>query len=136
MVPATRQGWLFLPGLILRPPLMLFGLILGYFVFLAAIGLLKRHLAAAAEGRGRLGWPWPHRLPGDAHPLCDALLRADERRLQADRPPPLCGPGVESAGAPEARTTARGASRAPSPAGIARAGSGRLTGRLRGGSGG
>ena len=38
---ATRQGWLFLPGLILRPPLMLFGLILGYFVFLAGIGLFN-----------------------------------------------------------------------------------------------
>jgi len=41
-VPATRQGWLFLPGLILRPPLMLFGLILGYYVFLAAIGLFNQ----------------------------------------------------------------------------------------------
>ena len=39
--PATRQGWLFLPGLILRPPLMLFGLILGYFVFLAGMGLFN-----------------------------------------------------------------------------------------------
>ena len=38
---ATRQGWLFLPGLILRPPLMLFGLILGYFVFLAGFGLFN-----------------------------------------------------------------------------------------------
>ena len=36
---ATRQGWLFLPALVLRPALMLLGLILGYFVFLAAIGL-------------------------------------------------------------------------------------------------
>ena len=38
---ATRQGWLFLPGLILRPVLMLFGLILGYFVFVAGIELLN-----------------------------------------------------------------------------------------------
>ena len=28
-IEATRQGWLFLPGLFLRPALMLFGLILG-----------------------------------------------------------------------------------------------------------
>ena len=40
-IPATRQGWLFLPALILRPPLMLLGLILGYFTFLAAIGLFN-----------------------------------------------------------------------------------------------
>ena len=38
----TRQGWLFLPALILRPPLMLLGLILGYFVFLAGIGLFNQ----------------------------------------------------------------------------------------------
>ena len=41
-VNATRQGWLFLPALILRPALMLLGLILGYFVFLAAIGLFNQ----------------------------------------------------------------------------------------------
>ena len=41
IVSATRQGWLFLPGLILRPALMLFGLIIGYFVFLAGIELLN-----------------------------------------------------------------------------------------------
>ncbi len=40
-VPATRQGWLFLPGLVLRPPLMLFGLILGHTVFVAAMGLFN-----------------------------------------------------------------------------------------------
>ena len=39
---ATRQGWLFLPALVLRPALMLLGLILGYFVFLAGIGLLNQ----------------------------------------------------------------------------------------------
>ena len=39
---ATRQGWLFLPALVLRPALMLLGLILGYFVFLAAIGLFNQ----------------------------------------------------------------------------------------------
>ena len=38
---ATRQGWLFLPGLFLRPALMLFGLILGYFVFLAGVTLFN-----------------------------------------------------------------------------------------------
>ena len=41
IVSATRQGWLYLPGLILRPALMLFGLIIGYFVFLAGIELLN-----------------------------------------------------------------------------------------------
>ena len=61
-VPATRRGWLFLPGLILRPPLMLFGLILGYFVFLAAIGLLNEvwlpqlRDANAAGGLGPVGF--------------------------------------------------------------------------------
>ena len=34
---ATRNGWLFLPGVFLRPPLMVFGLVLGYFVFLAVM---------------------------------------------------------------------------------------------------
>ena len=62
MVPATRQGWLFLPGLILRPPLMLFGLILGYFVFLAAVGLLNAiwlpqlRDAGASDGLGPIGF--------------------------------------------------------------------------------
>ena len=62
IVPATRQGWLFLPGLVLRPPLMLFGLILGYFVFLAALGLLNEvwlpqlRDANAAGGLGPIGF--------------------------------------------------------------------------------
>ena len=38
---ATRQGWHFLAALVLRPPLMLLGLILGYFVFVAIIGLFN-----------------------------------------------------------------------------------------------
>ena len=37
----TRQGWLFLPALVLRPVLMLFGLVLGYYVFLAAMGMFN-----------------------------------------------------------------------------------------------
>ena len=37
----TRMGWLFLPGLVLRPPLMIFGLVLGYFAFTAVISLLN-----------------------------------------------------------------------------------------------
>ena len=59
---ATRQGLLFLPGLILRPPLMLFGLVLGYFVFVAAIDLLNGaflpHLrdAAGADALGLMGY--------------------------------------------------------------------------------
>ena len=61
-VRATRQGWLFLPALALRPPLMLFGLILGYFVFLAAISLFndvwlpQLRDAARADGLGPIGF--------------------------------------------------------------------------------
>ena len=59
---ATRLGWLFLPGLILRPPLMLFGLIVGYFVFLAGIGLFNEvwlpqmRDAGASSGLGPIGF--------------------------------------------------------------------------------
>ena len=59
---ATRLGWLFLPGLILRPPLMLFGLIAGYFVFLAGIGLFNQvwlpqmRDAGASGGLGPIGF--------------------------------------------------------------------------------
>ena len=61
-IPATRQGWLFLPALILRPPLMLLGLILGYFTFLAAIGLFNEvwlpqmRDAGASGGLGPVGF--------------------------------------------------------------------------------
>ena len=61
-VPATRQGWLFLPALILRPPLMLLGLILGYFTFLAAIALFNEvwlpqmRDAGASGGLGPIGF--------------------------------------------------------------------------------
>ena len=37
----TRMGWLFLPGLVLRPVLMIFGLVLGYLAFTAIISLLN-----------------------------------------------------------------------------------------------
>ena len=59
---ATRLGWLFLPALILRPPLMLFGLIAGYFVFLAGIGLFNEvwlpqmRDAGASGGLGPIGF--------------------------------------------------------------------------------
>ena len=59
---ATRLGWLFLPGLILRPSLMLFGLIVGYFVFLAGIGLFNEvwlpqmRDAGASGGLGPIGF--------------------------------------------------------------------------------
>ena len=59
---ATRVGWLFLPALILRPPLMLFGLIAGYFVFLAGIGLFNEvwlpqmRDAGASGGLGPIGF--------------------------------------------------------------------------------
>lgn len=37
----TRSGWLFLPGLVLRPALMLFGFVLGYWVFVAGMTILN-----------------------------------------------------------------------------------------------
>ena len=58
----TRQGWLFLPALVLRPALMLLGLILGYFVFLAGIGLFNQvwlpqmRDAGASGGLGPVGF--------------------------------------------------------------------------------
>ncbi len=61
-VQATRQGWLFLPALVLRPALMLLGLILGYFVFLAGIGLFNQvwlpqmRDAGASDGLGPVGF--------------------------------------------------------------------------------
>ena len=54
VLPA-RQGWLFLPALILRPPLMLLGLILGYFVFLAGIGLFNQIWLPQMRDAGALG---------------------------------------------------------------------------------
>ena len=41
MVEGTKQGWILLPGLILRPVLMLFGLVLGYFLFVTVMGLFN-----------------------------------------------------------------------------------------------
>ena len=37
----TRQGWMFLPQIVLTPPLMVLGLVLGTFVFLAAMEVLN-----------------------------------------------------------------------------------------------
>ena len=37
----TRQGWMFLPQIVLMPPLMVLGLVLGTFVFLAAMEVLN-----------------------------------------------------------------------------------------------
>ncbi len=60
---STRLGWLFLPGLVLRPVLMVFGLVLGYFAFKAIISLLNAvwvplmqtsHAQAAASPLGFL----------------------------------------------------------------------------------
>ena len=59
---ATRQGWLFLPGLILRPVLMLFGLVTGYLLFVTIMDTFNdvfRGLvfdAGASDGIGVLGW--------------------------------------------------------------------------------
>ena len=41
VLPETRAGWLFLPGLVLRPVLMLFGLVIGYFVFIAVMEIFN-----------------------------------------------------------------------------------------------
>ena len=53
---ATRQGWLFLPGLLLRPVLMLFGLLLGYFTAVVMIKLFSDiwlpYLASSRESGG------------------------------------------------------------------------------------
>ena len=60
---STRMGWLFLPGLVLRPTLMVFGLLLGYFTFKAVISLMNAvwvplmqtsHTQAAASPLGFL----------------------------------------------------------------------------------
>ncbi len=62
VTPATRQGWLFLPGLILRPVLMLFGLVTGYLLFVTLMDTFNdvfRGLvfdAGASDGIGVLGW--------------------------------------------------------------------------------
>ena len=63
LTSSTRLGWLFLPGLVLRPVLMVFGLVLGYFAFKAIISLLNAvwvplmqtsHAQAAASPLGFL----------------------------------------------------------------------------------
>ena len=131
-VPATRQGWLFLPGLVLRPPLMLFGLILGYFVFLAAIGLLNEvwlpqlRDANAADGLGPVGFlamlalyvMAAYALMNGAFKLID-LLPATVLEW-------IGGRGNASGGEAERVGSA-------AIGGIARAGSVRLTNRLRAG---
>ena len=92
---ATRLGWLFLPGLILRPPLMLFGLIVGLFRVPGRDRAVQRGLAAADARRGRVGRARSHRLPRHAHPLRDDRLRADERLVQAHRPAALGRPRLD-----------------------------------------
>ena len=131
-VPATRRGWLFLPGLILRPPLMLFGLILGYFVFLAAVGLLNEvwlpqlRDANAAGGLGPVGFlamlalyvMLAYALMNGAFKLIDLLPAIVLEWIG----------GRGDAGGGEAERVGGTAA-----AGIARAGSVRLTNRLRAG---
>ena len=131
-VPATRRGWLFLPGLILRPPLMLFGLILGYFVFLAAVGLLNEvwlpqlRDANAAGGLGPVGFlamlalyvMVAYALMNGAFKLIDLLPAVVLEWIG----------GRGDAGGGEAERVGGTAA-----AGIARAGSVRLTNRLRDG---
>ena len=78
----------------------------------------------------------PVACAGDGHALRDGLPRAAVGRVQAHRHGVhVCRGGNRLVDEPAALTTARAAWPAPSPAGIARAGSGRLTGRLRGGAG-
>ena len=135
MVPATRQGWLFLPGLILRPPLMLFGLILGYFVFLAAIGLLNAiwlpqlRDAGASDGLGPIGFLAMLTL---YVLLCYALMNGAFKLIDLLPSAVMDWIGGRAGGTDDGAGRLAGAV----TGGIARAGSGRLTGRLRGGSGG
>ena len=135
MVPATRQGWLFLPGLILRPPLMLFGLILGYFVFLAAIGLLNAiwlpqlRDAGASDGLGPIGFLAMLTL---YTMLCYALMNGAFKLIDLLPSAVMDWIGGRAGGTDDGAGRLAGAV----TGGIARAGSGRLTGRLRGGSGG
>ena len=135
MVAATRQGWLFLPGLILRPPLMLFGLILGYFVFLAAIGLLNAiwlpqlRDAGASDGLGPIGFLAMLTL---YVMLCYALMNGAFKLIDLLPSAVMEWIGGRAGGTDDGAGRLAGAV----TGGIARAGSGRLTGRLRGGSGG
>ena len=94
-VQATRQGWLFLPALVLRPALMLLGLILGYFVFLAGIGLFNQVWLPQMRDAGASGGLGTGGLPRHARALRDRRLRADERLLQADRPAALGRPRLD-----------------------------------------
>ena len=133
-VPATRQGWLFLPGLILRPPLMLFGLILGYFVFLAAIGLLNAiwlpqlRDAGASDGLGPIGFLAMLTL---YVMICYALMNGAFKLIDLLPSAVLDWIGGRAGGDDDGAGRLAGAV----TGGIARAGSGRLTGRLRGGAG-
>ena len=133
-VPATRQGWLFLPGLILRPPLMLFGLILGYFVFLAAIGLLNAiwlpqlRDAGASDGLGPVGFLAMLTL---YVMICYALMNGAFKLIDLLPSAVLEWIGGRADGGDDGAGRLTGAV----TGGIARAGSGRLTGRIRGGGG-
>ena len=135
MVPATRQGWLFLPGLFLRPPLMLFGLILGYFVFLAAIGLLNAiwlpqlRDAGASDGLGPIGFLAMLTL---YVMICYALMNGAFKLIDLLPSAVLEWIGARADGGDDGAARLAGAV----TGGIARAGSGRMTGRIRGGSGG
>ena len=104
-VQATRQGWLFLPALVLRPALMLLGLILGYFVFLAGIGLFQPGVAAADARRGRLGWARARRFLAMLALyviVAYGLMNAAFKLIDCCPPPSSTG----SAGAPPPGTTA------------------------------
>lgn len=77
----TRMGWLFLPGLVLRPVLMIFGLVLGYLAFTALIGLLNAvwvPLMQLARPGGRLA----PGVPGHADDLHDHRLDRRQRQLK------------------------------------------------------
>ena len=107
-VQATRQGWLFLPALVLRPALMLLG------SHPRLLRVPRRHrpvqpgVAAADARRGRERRARPRRLPRHARALRHRRLRADERILQADRPAAVGRPRLDR----RARRRGRGRGRA------------------------
>ena len=81
IVQATRQGWLFMPALVLRPALMLLGLILGCFVFLAAIGLFNQVWLLQMRDAGASGGLGP--VDGDGGPGPEAFLAHMTNRYDA-----------------------------------------------------
>ena len=91
----TRQGWLFLPALVLRPPPDAARPDPRLLRVPRRYRPLQRGLAAPDARRRRLRKPRPGGLPRHARPLRLRRLRADERLLQADRPAALGRPRLD-----------------------------------------